>query len=256
MDALPPRGPAPSAEGAAEENRLLAAIEPAGRALLSPHLEPVWLRAGQVLFHPGDEVETVHFPHRRTVTSLVAVLADGRAAETATIGREGAVGGIVSGGAKPAFCRAVVQIGGPALRPPAARLEAAKLRSAGLRDLFARYADALVAQVMQSVACNAVHPLEARLCRWLLTTQDRAGSAELTLTQESLAEMLGVRRTTVTPVAGALQRRGLIRYRRGRIEVVDRSGLERAACECHAAVRRHFDCVAPGLYPPRGADGE
>ena len=230
-------------------NRLLAGLAAPDRAALAPHLEAVSLSRGEVLFHPGDEVEQIHFPCGSTVVSLVTVLADGRAAEAATIGREGAVGGIVSGGSKPAFCRAAAQIAGPALRLEAARLETAKGASAALRDRFARYADCLVAQLQQSVVCNAVHPLEARLCRWLLTTQDRVGDADLPLTQDALAEMLGTRRSTVTPVAGELQRRGLIAYRRGRVRVLDRAGLQRAACECHAALRRHFDRVAPGLHP-------
>ena len=161
------------------------------------------LRADEVLFHPGDDIEVVHFPCAATVVSLVAVLRDGRGAEAATIGREGAVGGIVSGGRKPAFCRATVQIAGPALRLEAAQLEGVKSRSASLRDGFARYADCLLAQLQQSVVCNAVHPLEARLARWLLTTHDRVGDAELRLTQDAMAEMLGARRTTVSPVAGA-----------------------------------------------------
>jgi CRP-like cAMP-binding protein len=118
-----------------------------------------------------------------------------------------------------------------------------------MRDLFARYADCLLAQVQQSVVCNAAHPLEARLCRWLLATQDRVGGPDIPLTQDALAEMLGSQRTTVTPVAGTLRRRGLIAYRRGEVRVLDRAGLEAASCECHAAVRRHFDSVLPGLYP-------
>jgi CRP-like cAMP-binding protein len=207
------------------------------------------LRARDTLFHPGDDVELIHFPAGATVVSLVSVLADGRGAEAATIGREGAVGGIVSGGKMPAFARAAVQIGGPALRLPAARLEAAKASSPVIRDVFARYADCLVAQLQQSVVCNAIHPLEARLGRWLLTTQDRVGAGELPLTHDAMAEMLGARRSTVTPVAGALAQRGLIAYRRGRVRVLDRAGLEAAACECHGAVRRHFERVAPGLYP-------
>ena len=234
---------------APEPNRLLASLTQADSATLAPYLRPVMLRAEEVLFHPGDEIDVVHFPCGAAVVSLVSVLQDGRGAEAATIGREGAVGGIVSGGRKPAFCRASVQIAGPALRLESAHLEEAKSRSLALRDSFSRYADCLLAQLQQSVVCNAVHPLEARLARWLLTTHDRVGDAELRLTQDAMAEMLGARRTTVSPVAGALQRRGLIMYRHGRVRVLNRAGLRAAACECHAAVWRHFQAVAPGLYP-------
>jgi CRP-like cAMP-binding protein len=230
-------------------NRLLASLQPSDRSLLDPHLEAVTLYQGEVLFEPGDDVTRTYFPCASTMASLVVMMQSGRAAEAATIGREGALGGIVSSGYKPAFTRAEVQIPGPALRIETSRLEEAKERSATLRDLFSRYADALLAQIVQSVACNALHPLEARCCRWLLTTQDRVNSAEIPLTQEALAEMLGVQRTTVTSVARALRARGLIRYARGQITVVDRARLEEAACECHAAVRQHFDRILPEIKP-------
>ncbi|ANY84795.1 Crp/Fnr family transcriptional regulator (plasmid) [Microvirga ossetica] len=230
-------------------NRLLASLQPSDRSLLDQHLEAVTLYQGEVLFEPGDDVTRTYFPCASTMASLVVMMQTGRAAEAATIGREGALGGIVSSGYKPAFTRAEVQIPGPALRIETSRLEEAKERSATLRDLFSRYADALLAQIVQSVACNALHPLEARCCCWLLTTQDRVNSAEIPLTQEALAEMLGVQRTTVTSVARALRARGLIRYARGQITVVDRARLEEAACECHAAVRQHFDRVLPEIKP-------
>ena len=167
----------------------------------------------------------------------------------ATIGREGAVGGIVSAGHKPAFAQAEVVLPGPALCLDIGRLEDAKERSPALRDLFARYADALLAQMMQTVACNALHPLNARCCRWLLTTQDRVNSADIPLTQEALAEMLGVQRTTVSTVVGALRDRGLIRYGRGQVTILDRPRLEAAACECYRAVKSHFERVLPEVKP-------
>jgi len=226
-------------------NRLLAALSAPELALLEPRLETAPLVRGQVLFEPGDDVETTYFPCHRTMASLLIVTRDGREVEAATIGREGAVGGIVSEGHKPAFGRAVVQIGGAALAISTSRLAAAKAASPRLGDLFSRYADALLAQMMQSVACNALHKAEARACRWLLATHDRAADDIIHLTQESLAEMLGIQRTTVTAVTGALQDRGLIRTRRGRVEILDRPGLERAACECYAAVERHFARLLP-----------
>ena len=230
-------------------NRLLASLRPADRALLEPHLDPVALTKGRVLFAPGQDVRTTHFPSVSAMVSLVVAMKDGRAAEAATIGREGAVGGIVSAGHKPAFARAEVVLPGPALSLDTARLEEAKERSPALRDLFVRYADALLAQIVQSVACNALHPLHARCCRWLLTTQDRAGGPDIPLTQEALAEMLGVQRTTVSTVAGALRDRGLIRYGRGQVTILDRPRLEAAACECYGAVRSHFERVLPEVKP-------
>lgn len=236
-----------SAEQAAHPraNRLLAALPAVELALLEPRLAPVLLTRGQVLFEPGDDVTTTYFPCHRTMASLLIVTRNGREVEAATIGREGAVGGIVSEGHKPAFGRAVVQIGGAALSIPTSRLEAVKAASPRFGELFSRYADALLAQMMQSVACNALHRAEERACRWLLSTHDRAGDDIIHLTQESLAEMLGIQRTTVTAVTGGLQDRGLIRTRRGRVEILDRPGLERAACECYAAVERHFARLLP-----------
>ena len=226
-------------------NRLLAALSQRDFAVLEPHLELVELPRGKVLVEPGDDVVTTYFPCHRTMVSLLIVTRDGREVEAATIGREGAVGGIVSEGHKPAFGRAVVQIGGEALAIPTSHLEAAKTGSPRFGDLFSRYADALLAQMMQSVACNALHRTEERCARWLLATHDRAGDKLIQLTQESLAEMLGVQRTTVTAVTGVLQDRGLIRTHRGRVEVIDRPGLERTACECYQAVEDHFARLLP-----------
>jgi CRP-like cAMP-binding protein len=226
-------------------NRLLAALDAREFAVLEPHLEPMELSRGRVLFEPGDDVTMTYFPCHRTMVSLLIVTGDGREVEAATIGREGAVGGIVSQGSKPAFGRAMVQIGGQALAIPTSHLDAAKIGSARFADLFARYADALLAQMMQGVACNALHRTEERCARWLLASHDRAGDGVIHLTQESLAEMLGVQRTTVTAVTADLQARGLIRAQRGRVQIVDRPGLERAACECYRAVEDHFARVLP-----------
>lgn len=228
-------------------NRLIASLKPDDLTLLEPHLDPVVLSRGEILFDTGDDVVATYFPAAGTMASLVLPMADGRAVEAASIGREGAIGGIVSAGHKPAFARAVVQMPGTALRLDATRLDEAKDRSKTLRDLFARYADALLAQVLQSVACNALHTIEQRYGRWLLMTQDRVGGTELELTQEFLSEMLGVQRTTVTAAARTLQERGVIQYRRGRITIVDRPRLERISCECHDVVRRHYERVMPAF---------
>ena len=238
-------------------NALLASMKPQDRALLEPLLEPVELGRGDVLFEPGEDVVTTYFPMAGTMISLVLSMQDDRAIEVATIGREGAVGGIVSAGHKPAFARMVVEIGGHALQIATAHLEEAKKKSHNLHDLFSRYADVLLAQTLQSVACNALHTIEERCSRWLLATQDRVPTRDLPLTQEFLAELLGVQRTTVSAAAQALARKGLIHYRRGQITIADRAGLEEAACECYAAVERHFRAVLPGVkearsrHPPR-----
>jgi CRP-like cAMP-binding protein len=226
-------------------NRLLAAISARDYELIAQHLEVVVMPRGKVLFEPGDEVVTTYFPCHRTMVSLLIVTRDGREIEAATIGREGAVGGIVSAGHKPAFGRALVQIPGSALAIHTSILETVKAGSPAFGELFSRYADSLLAQLMQSVACNALHSVEERCCRWLLATHDRAGEQVIQLTQESLAEMLGVQRTTVTGAVQALEARGLVRRHRGRVEIVDRRGLERAACECYAAVEEHFARMLP-----------
>lgn len=242
---LAPRSAAKSRLVSRSANRLLGALSAHDFAVLEPHLEPVALARGQVLFEPGDEVDTTYFPCHRTMASLLIVTRDGHEVEAATIGREGAIGGIVSEGHKPAYGRAVVQVAGSALAIPTSHLEAAKTGSARFSDLFSRYADALLAQMMQGVACNALHKVEARCCRWLLAAHDRAGDQIIHLTQESLAEMLGVQRTTVSAVTAELAARGLIRTHRGRVEIIDRKGLERASCECYAAVEDHFARLLP-----------
>lgn len=241
--------PRPISEDALGGNRLLAALSPADRKLIHPHLLLVTLKRETVLIEAGEDVAHCHFPCDGTIAALVVALVDGTTAEAATIGREGAIGGIVSLGHKPAFARAVVRNAGLALRMESDRLEELKAASPSLRDMISRYADCLLAQVLQSVACNVLHSLEPRFCRWLLHIHDRTGGSDVPLTQELLAEMLGVQRTTVTAVAAALQGKGLIKTHRGRIKVQDRAGLEAAACSCHAAVVEHFNRVLPSVYP-------
>ncbi|GJD49939.1 hypothetical protein OPKNFCMD_2675 [Methylobacterium crusticola] len=242
-----PREPQPGEAGLFEGNLLLEALDAPDRALLAPYLERGQRARGDILFHVGDDVSHVTFPVFQTIATLVTPMRDGRMIETATVGREGAIGGVVSQGYLPAFSEAVVQVAGPVLRMDAERLTRAKLASPTLRDLFVRYADCLLAQVLQAVACNAVHPIEERCLRWLLTFQDRLGSATLPVTHETLAEMLGVRRTYLTGVLGSLQRRGLIAVRRGQVIILDRPRAEQAACECHDKVRQHFRSVL-GAY--------
>jgi CRP-like cAMP-binding protein len=241
--------PAGGPGGRAFDNQILARLPQAAFEVIAPHLELVELPVGACLFEPGDEVIHAYFPLSGMVVAVVLPMRDGKAVEAATIGREGAVGGVVNLALKPAFARAMVQIGGRAARIPVARLEDGERAVPGLHDVLMRYADCFTAQVLQSVGCAALHPLEARCARWLLTMHDRLQRAELPLTQEALAEMFGVARTYVTRIASALQSRGAISYRRGLIRVERRAVLEEATCECYGAVRRHFDRVLPGLYP-------
>lgn len=230
-------------------NRLLDSLALRDRQLLAPALRPINLARGMVLLEPGEDVTQVYFPSAGTIASLVLSLRDGRSAEAAMVGMEGALGGVISEGEKPAFARGVAEVAGPAFGLATEALERAKQRSSSLRDKFARYGDCLLAQVTQSVACNALHDFDERLARWLLAAQDRAGRAELKVTQEFISEMLGVRRPYATRIAGLLEKRGSIARGRGKITVVDRKLLERQSCECYAYLRRHFERVLPGVYP-------
>jgi len=220
-------------------NRLLSTFPAEARALIEPFGDVVTLEVGDIVHASGADVEATYFPFGATMVTLVVDLSGGRSIEAASIGHEGAVGGIVSCGRAPAFARAQVLVPGPALRVGMGALEDAKSRSGHIRNLFCRFSDYLLAQVMQSAACNAFHTIEQRAARWLLTAQDRAGSS-IELTQEAFAGLLGVQRTTVNAVVRILQDEGLITTRRGSIKVADRAGLKRRACECYDAVERHF----------------
>jgi len=231
-------------------NRLLATFPAEARALVEPHGSVMELELDSLVHDSGQDVVTTFFPFGPTMVSLCLDLPDGRTIEVASIGQEGAVGGIVSCGHAPAFARAKVIVAGPALKVPMAMLEQAKARSGHIRNLFCRFSDYLLAQVMQSAACNAFHSIEARAARWLLTAQDRAGS-RIELTQEAFAGLLGAQRTTVNAVVRILQDEGLISSRRGIIQVIDRAGLRRRACECYGAIETHFG----GIIGTSGSGG-
>lgn len=233
----------------APPNNLLRALHQDDLVLLQPHLESQRVEVGRVLFEPGDQVRYVYFPCGPTLISFMVLLEDGRGIETAMVGREGAVGGIVSQGRLPAYSRTVVQFPGPLLRMGALELEQAKTRSPSLRHLFARYADCLMAQVFQSVACNAAHSIEQRTAKWLIAALDRTGDHDVPLTQEQLASMLGVGRSYISRVIKQLKDRGILETRRGGVRVTQAGGLDRIACGCNRAVRSHFDDVLRGVYP-------
>jgi CRP-like cAMP-binding protein len=230
-------------------NRLLVALGNEDFAALEPHLETVTLSRGQVLYEPGDPILHVYFPHD-AIVSLVNVLEDGGSVEVGVFGREGVLGLLSALVTREAFGRYVVQMAGTASRIPFERLNDVRNARAGLRKLIMNYGEALLAQTFQTVTCNAVHAVEARCCRWILSMHDRADGNTLPLTHEFLAEMLGVQRSTVSVVARTLQTAGLIRQSRGGITVTDRAGLEEATCECYAKIRRVYQRLLPGTYPP------
>ena len=229
------------------KNRLLSTLPSEVSAILAPHLSTVDLEKGRLLYDPGDLIDQVYFPSD-CVISLMTLMESGAAIESATIGREGALGLMVAVAPRQSLSRAIVQAPGAALRIAAGPLHEAWTRSAALRDLVDRHNEALFGHAIQSVACNALHPVEARFCRWLLGCHDRIDSNTVNLTQEFLADMLGVQRTTVTAVAGSLQSKGLIRYRRGVVDILDRAGLEAMTCECYGAVRRGYERLLPASF--------
>ena len=226
-------------------NRLLSMLPEALRQEIEREGKVVELVSGETLFRSGEDIGATLFPFTPAMISLVVEVDDKRSVEVATIGQEGAIGGIVSCGDLPAYTHAEVQVGGRGLSVPMNVIERLKRQDRTVRDLFCRYADYLLAQVMQSVACNAFHPIEARAARWLLTAQDRAGD-ELELTQSALAALLGVQRTSVNAVARQLQDEGLIRYRRGMVSVLDREELLHRSCDCYQRVESHFAKVLGG----------
>lgn len=229
------------------KNRLLLALETKELEILSGHLSHVVLEKGALLYDPGDQIDTIYFPHD-AVISLMTLMEAGEAIESATIGREGALGLMAAVAPRQALSRAIVQVAGQASRILASDLARLWPNCPGLRTLADRHNDALFGHAVQSVACNALHSVEARFCRWLLSCHDRIDSNRVSLTQEFLADMLGVQRTTVTVVARTLQASGLIRYSRGVVDILDRSGLEAIACECYGAVRRIYAKLLPASY--------
>ncbi len=230
------------ADSALAGNRLLSTFGEEDRALIEPFGTWIDLDAGDVVLTRGNQVEHSVFPLGPTMISMGVELSGGRSVEAASIGREGAVGGIVSCGHAPAFSRAVALVGGPALKVPLKALEDAKGRSPFIANLFCRFSDYLLALVMQSVACNAFHSISQRAARWLLLAQDRAGD-RIELTQEAFAGLLGVQRTTVNAVIRELQDGELVETGRGVVRVTDRAGLKRCACECYERMENHFSAV-------------
>jgi len=221
-------------------NYLLAALPAAEFERLSPHLEPILLPLGEMLYEPGDQLQYAYFP-TTAIVSLHYVMESGASAETAGVGNEGVVGIALFMGGDTTPSSAVVQTAGHGYRLAGNLLKQEFNRAGLMQRLLLRYTQALMTQMNQTAACNRHHTVEQQLCRWLLLTLDRVSSRELIMTQELVANMLGVRREGITEAAGKLQRAGFIRYRRGHIAVLDRSGLETRACECYAVVKNELN---------------
>jgi CRP-like cAMP-binding protein len=223
-------------------NRLLGILPAADFALLHPHLTQSHYELGVLLQEAGAPIEQVYFPQNGMI-SLLAVMRDGNGIETATIGREGAVGVMAGFGGRYSPSRAVMQIAGDVSQIESASFRTIVENSAAIRDLVVRFNDVQMALVQQTAGCNALHDVEKRMCRWLLQTRDRCDSDVIPLTQEFLSEMLGVQRTSVTMIARGLQAAGLIKYRRGRIDLVDRDAVEKKSCECYETAHLRSEAV-------------
>jgi CRP-like cAMP-binding protein len=226
-----------------EGNRLLAALPASDRRRWLAQLERVELRLGQVLYESGDTLSHVYFPIT-SIVSLLYVMENGTSAEIAIVGYEGVVGISLFMGGESTTSRAVVQGAGVAYRLPS-RMIKAEFKRAPVLHLLLRYTQALITQMSQTAVCNRLHTLDQQLCRWLLLSLDRTQNNELVMTQELIANMLGVRRQGVTEAALKLQADNLIRYTRGRIGLLDRAGLEKRTCECYAAVKREYARLLP-----------
>lgn len=221
-------------------NFILKSLSPGELEVLAPFAAVVSLSSGDVLFEPDSAVDRVYFPNT-AVLSVVTIMEDGRAVESDTVGHESAVGLLEALASTRAISRTFTQIPGGAISIPASRLRAQSDTNPGLRAMLLRHAQASLAQAHQSVACNALHSVEQRLCRWLLASHDRTASDMIHITQQYLATMVGVQRTTVTQALQGLAMAGLIRQGRGQVQVLSRKGLEARACECHAALQSTLD---------------
>lgn len=226
------------------QNHLLAALPAAEFERLAPRLELTPMPLGQALYESGSQLSHVYFP-TTAIVSLLYVTDDGSSAEIAVVGNEGIVGVSLFMGGETTPSRAVVQSAGHAYRLKGQFLKDEFYRAGPMQRLLLRYTQALLTQMAQTAVCNRHHSLDQQLCRWLLLSLDRLSSNELIMTQELIANMLGVRREGVTEAAGKLQSAGLITYSRGRITVVDRPGLEALVCECYQVVKKEFDRLLP-----------
>lgn len=231
---------APQIDDDTRQNQLLEALDPDSRARIERHLEPVEFKLGAMVCDAGGVLEHAYFP-KGAVLSLLTVLENGSAIETANIGREGAFGLFAAMYSRVSFNRCTVQLEGHIVRCPIELLQEEFENSDHVRNLFVSFSETLLSQVQQTVACNAMHTVEERVCRWLLMMHDRADGEVLPYTHEFLSHMLGANRKSVTLAAQSMQNAGLIQYHRGTMQVLNRSGLEDASCECYSIVKERFD---------------
>jgi CRP-like cAMP-binding protein len=230
--------------GDPRQNKVLAALHPAERERIFPHLQFVPMPLGKIVYESGDALRHVYFP-ADCIVSLLYVMKDGASAEISVVGNEGLVGVALFMGGETTPSRAIVQSAGKAYRLIAKRLKLEFNRHGQLQLLLLRYTQALITQMAQTAVCNRHHSVDQQLCRWLLLSLDRLPSNQLTMTQELISNMLGVRREGVTAAAAKLQHLGVIRYSRGKITVLDRPKLEELCCECYAVVKKESDRLAP-----------
>ena len=231
-------------------NNLLRRLNNSDYALIEPYLAAIDANPNDLLYSPGDDVEIVHFPCGPSLVSYMVPNEDGRDVETILIGREGAVGGIVSQGFLPAYTRIMVKFAGPFVRLPVSKLDAAKAKSTTLNNVFARYADCMLAQIFQSTACNAIHSIEQRTAKWIISAMERTDGDEVVpLTHEQLATLLGVGRSYTSRVIQAFKAEGILETRRGSILVLNPDALRKRSCLCNEAVKAHFEEVLRGVYP-------
>jgi CRP-like cAMP-binding protein len=228
------------------QNHLLAALAQRDRERIYPHLKLVPMLLGDVIYEPGEELRHAYFPID-SIVSLMYITSDGSSAEIALVGNDGIVGIPLFMGGETTQSRAIVQNAGHAYRIVGQQIKAEFHGSGGLQHLLLRYTQALITQMAQTAVCNRHHSVDQQLCRFLLLCLDRLSSHQLTITQELIANMLGVRREGVTDAAGKLQKLGIIRYARGLITILDRSKLEQTCCECYAVVKKETDRL---LYIP------
>jgi CRP-like cAMP-binding protein len=232
-----------------EGSNLLSALRVRDRALLEPHMTECRFTAGETICEPGELVRFAYFPRNAALAVFLVQMENGEVVETTMVGKEGALGGIVSHGRIPAYARSCVMHDGSFYRIASDELEQAKEQSPQIRNLFARYADCMMAQVFQSIACNASHTIEQRAAKWLCAALDRTSESEIAMTQEQLASMMGIGRSYASRVVQRFKVDKLVQTRRGGLKVLDQPGLRSRACSCNELVKHHYDTVLKGVYP-------
>lgn len=221
-------------------NGLLRHLKKKDYELLNPFLSFGESPSGEILYHPGDAVETVYFPCGPTLLSLAVAAEEDRDVDTVLVGSEGALGGVIGGGFLPAYSRIAVRAGGPLARLPVRKLNDAKQQSAELRRLFERYSDYAVAQLCQSAACNAAHSIEERAAKWILQIIEHTGAESVTLTHEQLAGLLGIGRSYLTRVIQGLKAEGILDTARGELRIRDLTALRNRSCDCNSGLEKHY----------------